>query len=117
MCVCIYVFMYVCIPTYIWGVPCAYSNIHIHIYIYMHICIYLFICICEYIYIYIYICIYVYTHICTGCALKTCLVRARHQNCREYNLPSGTLCTCVRLRARMSLNMCVHYLCAHACRK
>ena len=46
ICICIYVYMYICI--------------YVFIYVYMYICIY--ICI----YVYMYICVYIYIYIYTG---------------------------------------------------
>jgi len=58
VCVCVFMYGYVCIYIYIYAYIYVYIYIYTYIYMYIYMCIYL--CMCIYIYIYIYIPKYIY---------------------------------------------------------
>ena len=64
-CICIYIYIYICIYIYVYIYVCIYTYVYIYvcIYIYIYVYIYMYIHIYIYIYIHINIHIYIYTHI------------------------------------------------------
>ena len=121
MCICIYLYIRICIYTFI----CIYTYIYICIYIYTYICI--FACVCKYVYMYIYIhicvCIYIYMYIRPP-ALHPPPTHwvTRESRCLHLQISCMHthfhLCVCIMLKvrgscAKVGVCMCIYISCIH----
>ena len=117
LCVCVYIYMYVCMYTFVCVYICVYvcASVYVRMCVYMCVCMYIYVCVyvCMYVCVHIYVCVYICLSVCIymyACVYSMCVYM--------YVCVCAYVCVCMCVCIYVCVYMCVcvyMYVCVCVC--